>query len=346
MLWVRRLTIVLAVIVAVLVAYAYTLPDASRVERRIVIDRPAATVFAQLNDFRRFQLWSPWADIAPDVTTVEYDGPRRGLGSVMRWQSESPEVGSGRQEITVSEPNERLVTALVFDEFGENTAGFELQPTDAGTEVTWWLTQEHGMNPAARFIGSLMDGMVGPFYERGLERLKTLTESLPATDFADLAVSEVAVPEALWVVRSAEAAPTAAGISTALGAAYLDVLTAIAETDGITRDGRPVRIDRGLVGGRARFDAAIPVTGSGSIASGQARLTASYAGPALKVDHYGAYTGLSGAHDALRAYAAALGYSPSGDLWEVYVGEPGEVPDEELLTELYLPIAPADAGGG
>ena len=339
MILVRRLVIVLAIVIAAIVAYAYTLPDSTRVERSIVIERPAATVFAQLNDFRRFQLWSPWADIAPDVTTVEYSGAERGVGAVMRWASESPDVGKGQQTITVSEPNQRLVTALVFDDFGENGAGFDLAPAGAGTEITWWLEQEHGMNPAGRLIGSMLDGWVGPSYERGLERLKTLAEGLPADDFAELDVAEVVVEPAVWLVRPTTSAPSADAISSALGAAFLDILTSIEATAALTRNGRPIRIDHGVVSGEVRFDAALPVTGDGSPADSAVRRIDAYAGPALRARHLGSYTSLAGTHAAVRAYAAALGYEPAGALWERYVGEPGEVPDSELLTEVYLPIA-------
>ena len=335
---VRWLVIILSIAVVAILAYSFTLPSSTRVERTVTIERPAATVFAQLDDFRRFQLWSPWADIAPDVTTIEFEGPRRGVGAIMRWQSESPEVGSGSQTIVESVPYERVVTALVFDEFGENGAGYDLVATGASTEVTWWLDQDHGMNPASRIIGSMLDGMVGPSYERGLDRLKTLAESLPADDFGELDVSRVTVEPAQWIVRSTAAAPTAEAISTALGAAYLEVLSAIEATASLDRDGRPIRIDRGIASGEVRFDAAIPVVGEGAPTSTTVDLREGYAGPALMARHIGPYTELQVTHDALRAYAAALGYAAAGDLWERYVGEPGAVAESELLTEVYLPV--------
>jgi len=37
-----------------------------------------------------------------------------------------------------------------------------------------------GAGPIRRYFGLFMDGMIGPDYERGLGRLKTLAEAPPA----------------------------------------------------------------------------------------------------------------------------------------------------------------------
>ncbi|MEL7536155.1 MAG: SRPBCC family protein [Pseudomonadota bacterium] len=338
MIWVRRLVIVLTLLVAAVLVYGLTLPDTTRVERTITIDRPAATVFAQLNDFRRFQLWSPWADKAPEVTTVEFSGPERGVGAVMRWESESPEVGSGQQTITVSEPHSRIETALVFDEFGENTAGYNLTAAPGGgTEVSWWFYQEHGWNLAGRLIGSMLDEWVGADYETGLARLKTLAESLPAEDFGELDVSDATLEPQVWLIRETSSAPTAAAVSEALGTAFFEIVTTIQE-NGLERRGQPIRLEQGF-NGAARFAAAIPIAESDGVSlDGAVKMTAAYAGPALKAIHKGPYPSLADTHAKLRAYAAALGYETAGDLWESYVSDPGSIAESELITEVFLPV--------
>ncbi|MEM8983874.1 MAG: SRPBCC family protein [Pseudomonadota bacterium] len=337
--WVRRLVVTLAVLLGVILVYAYTLPAESRVERTIVIDRPAATVFAQLNDFHQFNRWSPWYDLAPDATTYEFTGPRRGVGAVMRWESTDPSVGSGMQRITVSESPRHLETALEFDGFGENTAGFDLKTVADGTEVTWYLTQDNGYDPASRIIGSLLDRFVGPDYERGLSKLKTVTEQLPADDFAGLTVAEVEVAPTTWLLASAAAEPTADAVSAALSQAFFAVVNAIQQA-GLERTGPALRVERGFDGGRARFDAGIPVTGAvDGVTATDVRVVEAYSGLALRTVHTGSYDGLTAAHAQLAAYAAAHGYDGAGDAWEVYVSDPTEVPEDQLITEVYRPVA-------
>jgi len=87
-------------------------------------------------------------------------------------------VGSGSQEIIVSEPPHHLQTALDFGEHGTAVAFFDLEPADGGgTHVTWGFDTDMGMNPIGRYMGLMMDKFVGGDYERGLSNLRDLVES-------------------------------------------------------------------------------------------------------------------------------------------------------------------------
>jgi effector-binding domain-containing protein len=55
--------------------------------------------------------------------------------------------------------------------------------------------------------------------------------------------------------------------------------------------------------------------------------------------HKGPYSGVGEAYGALQAWMAANGKRPGGPPREVYLNEPGAVPDAELLTEVDWPIA-------
>lgn len=154
------------------------LPAQSHVERSVVIDAPADTVFPLINNFHEFNRWSPWAKKDPD-TQYRFEGPDSGTGAKMSWSSENPQVGKGSQEIVESEPNERVATGLDFGDMGTAQAAFTLEPAGDGVKVTWGFDVEHGMNPVNRYMGLLMDRWVGADYEAGLADLKELAESLP-----------------------------------------------------------------------------------------------------------------------------------------------------------------------
>jgi AraC family transcriptional regulator len=59
------------------------------------------------------------------------------------------------------------------------------------------------------------------------------------------------------------------------------------------------------------------------------------------VAHHGTYAGLGNAWQEFMAAVAADGLRPdwSRSCFEVYANEPGTVPDDELITEMYQPIA-------
>lgn len=334
---VRRLLIVLVLLALIIVGIALVSPGTVNIERSIRINAPQATVFALANDFRNSEKWSPWSDIAPDVTEVEFSGSERGVGAIMTWESEDAQVGSGSQRITLSEPFRTIETALSFEGQGEAATGLALRRVDEQTEVTWSYRQEFGLSIPGRLIGRFLDGWIGPDYERGLARLKALAERLPSTDFAGLGVVEVDVSSVQLASVVTQSEPTTGAISQALGQAFYEVLSFIRENE-LQQAGAPLKISIGLTD-VYRFQAAIPVTGNAT-SGPRVKLVESYSGPALKVSHTGPYAMLSETHYKVQSYMAALGYTPAGPEWESYVSDPQDVPVEELRTEIFYPIKP------
>ena len=55
-----------------------------RVERAIIVTAPTAAIFANVNDFHRWQAWAPWEKLDPAMKRT-FEGPEAGTGSVYRW---------------------------------------------------------------------------------------------------------------------------------------------------------------------------------------------------------------------------------------------------------------------
>ncbi|MEL6519802.1 MAG: SRPBCC family protein [Pseudomonadota bacterium] len=165
------------VVTAAVVIFAggYLLPREVTVARSIEINAAPEEVFPHVNSLKAMEAWSPWLSRDPDVK-LTYNDVEQGSGATMEWASEQPDVGSGRQEITASTPNESVETALDFGEMGLAKAQFLLAPADGATTVTWTLETDMGGGPVGRWMGLMMDGWVGADYEQGLENLKTLVE--------------------------------------------------------------------------------------------------------------------------------------------------------------------------
>jgi len=168
------LFLLLLVLVLVLVGY-YVLPDQARVERDVLVDAPPAEVFPWVNDFRKFNEWSPWSDWAPDIE-YEYSGPESGVGARMSWRSSNPEVGTGSILITQSRPPERVAMRLELGTQGDARSSFDIQPAGNGSRVVWDFETEFGNNIIERYFGLMLEMWVGSDYEEGLQNLKALVE--------------------------------------------------------------------------------------------------------------------------------------------------------------------------
>ncbi len=82
----------------------------------------------------------------------------------------------GRQEILEVVDNELVRTALDFGDMGTAEAWWRLIPDGEGTRVIWGLNTDMGAGPVGRWVGLMMDGMIGPDYETGLARLQAAVE--------------------------------------------------------------------------------------------------------------------------------------------------------------------------
>ena len=173
--FIRKLFIFLVAIVVLLAAGAFLLPRNVIVERSATINAPPEEVFPLVNSLKRGREWSPWLARDPE-TKLTFDGPDEGVGAKMAWASEHPQVGSGKQEIILSTPDERVETALDFGAEGPAKAWFALAPEGEGTILTWGLDADMGNNPIGRWMGLMMDRWVGGDYEAGLSNIKTLAE--------------------------------------------------------------------------------------------------------------------------------------------------------------------------
>lgn len=234
----KWLLIVIVASIAALVGIAFFLPDHAHVERSIVIERPPATVFTLLNGFRRFNEWSPWADLDPKAITT-YEGPVVGVGSKMSWTSEDPNVGAGSQEILEAQAPSFIKVRLIFADFeSDNVATYRLAPEGAGTKVTWAYDTDFRGNLMGRWFGMMLDSMLGPDYEKGLAKLKTVVETLPATDVAGLEVQVEDLEEADTGKAGLTLTVKHVGPSEALPATY-EKLTAWKQAAGFKDNGAP-----------------------------------------------------------------------------------------------------------
>ena len=179
MVMIKRILIGIVALLVLFFVVGFLLPRDVRVERSVEIDASPQAVFAMVNDFQQFNRWQPWALIDPSTRYV-FEGPDTGAGSRMIWYSDHPQVGDGMQEILESLPYSRVRALLDFGTGGMAYADYLIDAREGGSVLTWTLETDMGGNPVGRYVGLMMDGMIGPSYEQGLSNLKAILESGPA----------------------------------------------------------------------------------------------------------------------------------------------------------------------
>jgi effector-binding domain-containing protein len=331
----KWLFIFFAVVIGGAVIVGFLLPDQVHVERSIVTSAKPGTVHAALNGFRRFNQWSPWAELDPNaVYTTE--GPVVGVGARSAWASNDPNVGSGSQEIVETRANEHIRIRVVFSGFdSENYSTFTLVPEGEGTRITWaYDTTFHG-NLMGRYFGLMLDDMIGADHEKGLARLKTLVEGLPAVTGA-VPLEVVTVAEKSTLVVSGEVPASQA--TDALKVAYAKI-DAVMAAQGIGRAEPPLAITRHFDDRTKlwRYDAAV-VPDRDPIAlppGSEVRLGARPAGTAIRALHSGPHETLDDTYGQIIALKIAAGLEDAGLSWEQYLSDPAVTAPTELQTAVY-----------
>ncbi|MCV2885219.1 SRPBCC family protein [Aestuariibacter sp. AA17] len=171
----KKLLIGVVVVVVGFFAVGFLLPSDFRVERSVLIEAPPEKVFPYVVNLREWRNWGVWFKRDPQMTT-EYSGPEAQQGMKSQWTSETE--GSGEMELVEVKPNRLIVYSLYFPEFDMGSTGeMRLQEEDGRTIVTWVDYGDVGDNPVNRYFALMMDSMIGPDFEVGLENLKMLAEN-------------------------------------------------------------------------------------------------------------------------------------------------------------------------
>ena len=174
------------------------MPSSIEFERSIEIEAPVENVFVQTNVMKNWEKWNPWFEIDPDME-VTYEGAEAGVGASYSWSSDNSKVGSGKQTIIESEPNQHIKTELYFQGEKGGTGYWNYDEVDGKTNVTWGMNGELGF--FMRIMGVFMRGMMEDMFDDGLAKIKEIAEAMPTID---ISVVEVQSQKVLFVRDSAK----------------------------------------------------------------------------------------------------------------------------------------------
>jgi hypothetical protein len=172
-----KILIAVAVIVVVFIVVVAMQPSVFRVTRSTTMSAPAPAVFAQVNDFHKWEAWNPWGKIDPAMKQT-YEGASAGVGAIYTWVG-NKNVGEGRMTLTESHPSDLIRIKLEFFKplAGTNIAEFTFKPEGNQTAVTWSMTGKNNFMAKAIHLFMNMDKMIGGQFEVGLAQMKSIVEA-------------------------------------------------------------------------------------------------------------------------------------------------------------------------
>jgi uncharacterized protein YndB with AHSA1/START domain len=177
----RKILLVLAIAIVAFVVVVALQPDDFKVTRSATVAAAPAVVFAQVNDLRRWEQWSPWAKIDPSMKQT-FEGPSSGEGAALTWSGNST-VGEGKMTLIKSQPPELIHIKLDFEKpmKATNLTEFTFTPVGQGTVVTWSMSGRQNFVQKAFCL--LLNGkkMVGGDFEKGLAQMKSVAEAAAKT---------------------------------------------------------------------------------------------------------------------------------------------------------------------
>lgn len=171
----KRISIIVIAIIALFLIVAVFLPSEYIVTRGIEINKPVDQVYGYVADFNNFQAWNPWTPLEPGHTFVVL-GDSAKVGQKYSWDGKI--IGSGEMVFTEFKQNQSIKSDIAFlsPQQGKGVVEWNFEEAPNITKVSWSLIGEAGY-PIGRYFGLMMDGMLGPSFEDGMQNLKNKCEA-------------------------------------------------------------------------------------------------------------------------------------------------------------------------
>ncbi len=173
----KKVLLVIAIIIAVMLVVALVAPKEYAVEREVVINCPKEQVFEYVKSLRMQDEWSVWGDLDPDAVYT-YTGVDGTVGFISAWEG-NKDVGKGEQEIVNIVEGERVDFELRFVEPFASTADVYITTeslSESETLVKWGMSGKMPFPTNLFLLVMNMDKSIGKDFEQGLANLKMILE--------------------------------------------------------------------------------------------------------------------------------------------------------------------------
>lgn len=171
----KRLLLALLIVLVLLAIVGFLIPNNYEISRSIKINASKEKIHSYVGDLEKWPSWTPWNEADPSIKTV-IGGKSTGLGASQSWTGKD---GDGRLEF-VKYDEEKGIGYDLFFMGDKNKCYAEMvynDINDNSVEVEWNMVGSINIPAIGGYFALMMDRMVGPMFEKGLENLKTVAES-------------------------------------------------------------------------------------------------------------------------------------------------------------------------
>lgn len=337
----KTIGLVLAGLLFLIVLVSLFLPKHYHIERSIIIEKNVEVPFNIVKDFKLWDFWSPWHDIDTAMKKT-YSETKGEVGSWYSWESQNPDAGKGKITITKLVTNELIEDELAFEGVGTSMATYTFESVENGTKVIWVLSNGHSDMPwymvvPSKYINLMMESFVGPDFEKGLQNLKTYSESqVEPETIAGFAIEE-RMMNSIQIAGYRSKLKTSQ-MTSANFAKWFALLSQELSQQNIKPAGPAMTIYHQYGPKEVDIEAAIPVVSLGTN-KGPIVFRETTPSKVMVVKYYGDYNKVENVYIAAYDYLKAKGKSSMGAPMEIYITDPGiEKDTTKWLTEIVFPL--------
>ncbi len=175
----NTLQLIIVIIGAIVVLFFFVatlLPAEKKLERSILINRPAAAIYSLVSDFHNYKKWNPWSHKDPEARD-EITGKPNEVGHSWSWNGKV--IGSGELKIKKLDPHKYIISDLIFHSPRKMEAEdcWRFEPFGENKTKVIWGHKSKLKFPTERYLGLFLARMLDPYFEKGLQNLKQFSES-------------------------------------------------------------------------------------------------------------------------------------------------------------------------
>jgi len=326
----KYLIIFLIGLAVLALALMFISPSKLVFEESDTMDANPLMVYNMVNDFKKWEDWSPWGEMDPEAEN-SYTSKTRGVGAQWSWKGEK--VGEGSQTITESTKGEKIRTALKFSNWdGESYSDWHFTDVDGKTKVRWGF--EGGETPfVMRPFNLLMKNGLIDTYKKGLNNIKKIVEERSQEKvYNGYKINEAYTGEKHYIMNRQVVELDK------LDQAYTQILSSLfvkAQGTELDMDGMPSALfyswdeEKGMSDMAAAIPLKTPISIPGTISQTLGD------GTVIQVQHKGSHDNLEAAHYAIDDYLNDYGLLVNYPIVQEYLTDPSEVKDpSKWLTKI------------
>jgi len=328
----KKIVIWILAIILVLIVVAYVLPKTYKVERSVYIKAKPELIYDLTSNFRKWKLWEPWTKSLDSTAVYELIGKEGQVGTIWKWDGKI--LGNGQMTATGYIPQQQFAYDLAFNKGKYQSKGkITIEQSGDSSKVSWIDEGDLGYNPVNRYFGLMMDKMLGPDFNKGLKKLKTVCETRASWP----RIEEKVMPEQIAILIRDSAGPSTYG--KVMGKAFGELM-AFVKTNKLNCKGHPfatyIKFDTRTMNGVMDIGMIVEKADKGK---GRVHVAKLPAQNVVIAYYFGPYDKTADTYRYLHQYVQEAELKMAGGPTEIYVTDPTTEKDPaKIETDILFPV--------